>query len=153
MSVRASVGSERNLLDETPEHARQLVIDNPILLDRELEQLRTVDSPAFKSWTIDTTWPAADGADGLERAVDRICDEANVALAAGANILILSDRSAGPDRVPIPSLLATGRRAPSPRPRGNAPAGRHRRRVGRAAQRAQHRRARSATARRRSTRI
>ena len=33
MSVQASVGSERNLLDETPEHARQLVIDNPILLD------------------------------------------------------------------------------------------------------------------------
>ena len=108
MSVRASVGSERNLLDETAEHARQLVIDNPILLDRELEQLRAVDSPAFKSWTIDTTWPAAEEAAGLERAIDRVCDEANAALAAGANILILSDRSAGPDRVPIPSLLATG---------------------------------------------
>src|SRR5438270_13947610 len=49
MSVRASVGSERNLLEETPEHARQLVIDNPILLDSELEQLRRVDSPAFLS--------------------------------------------------------------------------------------------------------
>ena len=108
MSVRASVGSERNLFDETAEHARQLVIDNPILLDRELEQLRMVDSPAFKSWTIDTTWPVAEQADGLERAIDRVCDEASVALAAGANIIILSDRSAGPDRVPIPSLLATG---------------------------------------------
>ena len=108
MSVRASVGSERNLLDETAEHARQLVIDNPILLDRELEQLRRVESEVFKSWTIDTTWPAAEGADGLEPAVERICAEANVALAAGANILILSDRRAGPGRVPIPSLLATG---------------------------------------------
>jgi glutamate synthase domain-containing protein 2/glutamate synthase domain-containing protein 1/glutamate synthase domain-containing protein 3 len=108
MSVRASVGSERNLLDETPEHARQLVIDNPILLDEELERLRRVESEVFKSWTIDTTWPAAEGADGLERAIDRVCAEANVALAAGANILILSDRSAGPGRVPIPSLLATG---------------------------------------------
>ena len=105
MSVQASVGSERNLLDETPEHARQLVIDNPILLDEELEQLRRVESEVFKSWTIDTTWPAADG---LEPAIERICAEANVALAAGANILILSDRSAGPGRVPIPSLLATG---------------------------------------------
>jgi glutamate synthase (NADPH/NADH) large chain/glutamate synthase (ferredoxin) len=108
MSVRASVGSERNLLDETPEHARQLVIDNPILLDRELEQLRLVESEVFKSWTVDTTFRASDGPDGLERAVDRICAEADVALAAGANILILSDRSAGPGRVPIPSLLATG---------------------------------------------
>src|SRR6185312_426988 len=108
MSVRASVGSERNLLDETPGHARQLVIDNPILLDEELEQLRRVESEVFKSWTIDTTWAAADGADGLAPAIERICAEANVALAAGANILILSDRSAGPGRVPIPSLLATG---------------------------------------------
>ena len=37
MSVQSLVGSERNLLDETPEHARQLVIDNPILRDEELE--------------------------------------------------------------------------------------------------------------------
>src|SRR5205814_1677564 len=91
-----------------PLRSRQLLIDNPILLDAELEQLRRVESDVFKSWTIDTTWPAADGADGLEPAIERICAEANVALAAGANILILSDRSAGPGRVPIPSLLATG---------------------------------------------
>jgi len=108
MSVRASVGSEHNLLDETPEHARQLVIDNPILLDHELEALRAVCHPAFRSWTIDTTFRAADGPDGLERALRRICGEADVALAAGANILILSDRSAGPERVPVPPLLATG---------------------------------------------
>ncbi|MHB8468591.1 MAG: glutamate synthase large subunit, partial [Gaiellaceae bacterium] len=106
MSVAASVGSERNLLDETAEHARQLVIDNPILRDAELEQLRHVRSSIFKSWTVDTTWPAADGPGGLERAVDRICDEADAALAAGTNILILSDRAAGAGRVPIPSLLA-----------------------------------------------
>jgi glutamate synthase domain-containing protein 2/glutamate synthase domain-containing protein 1/glutamate synthase domain-containing protein 3 len=107
MSVRASVGSERNLLAESPEHARQLVIDNPILLDDELEQLRAVDSPVFKSWTIDTTWRGSAGPDELERALARVCAESDVALAAGANILILSDRSAGPSRVPIPSLLAT----------------------------------------------
>jgi glutamate synthase domain-containing protein 2/glutamate synthase domain-containing protein 1/glutamate synthase domain-containing protein 3 len=107
MSVKASVGSERNLLAETREHARQMVIDNPILRDSELEQLRAVDSDVFKSWTIDTTWPVEEGADGLEPAVERICAEADLALAAGANILILSDRSAGLERVPIPSLLAT----------------------------------------------
>jgi hypothetical protein len=54
MSVQSLVGSERNLLDETPEHARQLVIDNPILRDEELERLRQVDSDVFKAQTIDT---------------------------------------------------------------------------------------------------
>ncbi|HEX7525560.1 MAG TPA: glutamate synthase central domain-containing protein, partial [Gaiellaceae bacterium] len=107
MSVTQSVGSEHNLLDETPQHARQLVIANPILRDSELEQLRHVRSDVFMSWTIDTTWPAAEGADGLESGIERICAEADAALAAGANILILSDRKAGLERVPIPSLLAT----------------------------------------------
>jgi glutamate synthase domain-containing protein 2/glutamate synthase domain-containing protein 1/glutamate synthase domain-containing protein 3 len=107
MSVTASVGSERNLLDETPEHARQLVMANPILRDSELEQLRHVRSGVFMSWTIDTTWDAAEGVEGLGHAIARICAEADDALGAGSNILILSDRKAGPERVPIPSLLAT----------------------------------------------
>ncbi len=107
MSVQASVGSEHNLLDETPEHARQLVIENPILRDDELERLRHVASDVFKAYTVDTTWPVAEGVDGLEVALDRICAESSRALAAGTNILILSDRTAGPSRAPVPSLLAT----------------------------------------------
>jgi glutamate synthase (NADPH/NADH) large chain/glutamate synthase (ferredoxin) len=107
MSVQASVGSERNLLDETPEHARHLVIENPILRDGELERLRQVASDAFKAHTVDTTWPVAEGVDGLEAALDRICAESSLALAGGANILILSDRAAGRARAPVPSLLAT----------------------------------------------
>ncbi len=108
MSVRSLVGSERNLLDETPEHARQLVIDNPILRDDELESLRQVDSDVFKAHTVDITWPVEDGAEGLDPALDRICAEADRALAAGTNVLILSDRAVGPERVAIPSLLAVG---------------------------------------------
>jgi glutamate synthase domain-containing protein 1 len=107
MSVQTLVGSEHNLLGESPEHARQLVIENPILDDGQLERLRAVDSEVFRAATIDTTWPVAEGPDGLERAVDRICAEADGALAAGANILVLSDRSVGPLRVALPSLLAT----------------------------------------------
>ena len=108
MSVQSLVGSERNLLDETPEHARQLVIDNPILRDEELERLRQVESDVFKAHTIDFTWPVAEGVDGLEPALERICAEADAALADGANILIVSDRNVGPERVAMPSLLAVG---------------------------------------------
>jgi len=107
MSAQSRVGSERNLLDETPEHARALVIDNPILRDGELEALRQVEG-VFKAETIDFTWPAAEGAEGLDRALERICAEADGALAGGANILVLSDRAVGPDRAPMPSLLAVG---------------------------------------------
>ena len=108
MSVQSLVGSERNLLDETPEHARQLVIENPILRDDELERLRQVDSAVFKAHTLDTTWPAEAGPAGLDEALDRLCADADDALARGANILVLSDRGVGPARAPIPSLLAVG---------------------------------------------
>jgi glutamate synthase domain-containing protein 2/glutamate synthase domain-containing protein 1/glutamate synthase domain-containing protein 3 len=108
MSVQSLVGSERNLLDETPEHARQLVIENPILRDDQLESLRQVDSAVFRAETLDTTWPVEDGPDGLEEALERLAGAADRALAAGANILVLSDRGVAPDRAPIPSLLAVG---------------------------------------------
>ncbi len=108
MSVGTGVGSERNLLDETPEHARQLAMQTPILRNGELERLRQVDSDVFKSRTLDITWPVAEGADGLEAALDRVCAEADAALAEGVNVLILSDRALGPERAPIPSLLAVG---------------------------------------------
>ena len=152
MSVQASVGSERNLLDETPEHARQLVIDNPILLDSELERLRQVDSAIFKARTLDITWPVADGPAGMEPALERVCREADAALADGVNILILSDRDgrAGARADPVAARRLGG--PPPPRPRGHAPPGGPRRRVGRGAQRAQRRDARSATAPPRSTR-
>ena len=106
MSVASGVGSERNLFDETAEHAHQLSMPTPILRSPELEKLRQVDSAIFEAHTLDITWPTGAGPDGLANAVDRICAEASESIARGVNILILSDRNVGPERVPIPALLA-----------------------------------------------
>jgi glutamate synthase (NADPH/NADH) large chain/glutamate synthase (ferredoxin) len=106
MSVGTGVGSERNLLDETPDHAHQLAMKTPILFDREVQKLRHVDSSIFSSRTLDLTWPASEGPEGMLRALERVCAEANAALADGVNILILSDRATSAERVPIPALLA-----------------------------------------------
>jgi glutamate synthase domain-containing protein 2/glutamate synthase domain-containing protein 1/glutamate synthase domain-containing protein 3 len=106
MSVASGVGSERNLFDATPEHAHQLSMQTPILRSPELEKLRQVDSAVFEAHTLDITWPTGAGPDGLASAVERICAEASESIARGVNILILSDRNVGPERVPIPALLA-----------------------------------------------
>ena len=106
MSVGSGVGSEANLLDETPAHAHQLSMQTPILFDRELQQLRHVDSSIFAAHTVDITWPVAEGPDGMVTALERACKEADEALARGVNILILSDRAVSPERAPIPALLA-----------------------------------------------
>ncbi len=106
MSLATSLGTERNLFDETPEHAHKLILRQPILLNRELETLRHVAHEEFSARTLDITWPIVEGAAGMERALDRLCERAQEAIAEGVNILILSDRSLGPLRAPIPSLLA-----------------------------------------------
>src|SRR5436305_1052898 len=106
MSLETAVGPQSNLFTETPEHAHQLIIGQPILSNGELEKLRQVDHHIFQSETLDATWPVAEGADGLARAMERLCREASECLEKGDNILILSDRAAGRDRVPIPALLA-----------------------------------------------
>jgi glutamate synthase domain-containing protein 2/glutamate synthase domain-containing protein 1/glutamate synthase domain-containing protein 3 len=106
MSLGTGVGAEGNLLEAAPEHARQLVMDQPILRNGELETLRTLEHPWFKSHTIDITWPVQDGPEGLHARLAEICDEAHDVIATGVNILILSDRGIGKRRAPIPSLLA-----------------------------------------------
>jgi len=106
MSLATSVGGEINLLSESPAHAHQLSMRQPILRNPELEKLRQVSHDVFHAATIDLTWPVEDGADGMERRVEAICDEASQWVERGANILILSDRNLGPERVAIPSLLA-----------------------------------------------
>jgi glutamate synthase domain-containing protein 2/glutamate synthase domain-containing protein 1/glutamate synthase domain-containing protein 3 len=106
MSLSTSLGSERNLFDETPEHAHKLELDQPILLNRELETLRHISHDVFSSRTLDITWPVADGPEGLAGALARVCEQAHEAIAEGVNIVILSDRLLGPSRAAIPSLLA-----------------------------------------------
>jgi glutamate synthase (NADPH/NADH) large chain/glutamate synthase (ferredoxin) len=106
MSLATSLGTERNLFEETPEHAHKLLLEQPILLNRELETLRHVDHDVYKAETIDITWEVEGGAAGMGEALKRICRQAREAIAAGVNIVILSDRLIGPRRAPIPSLLA-----------------------------------------------
>jgi glutamate synthase domain-containing protein 2/glutamate synthase domain-containing protein 3 len=79
----------------------------PILRNGELEKLRQVDHDVFEARTIDMTWPVGSGPDGMERRLEEMCQEASDLVARGVNIIILSDRNMGPDRAPMPSLLAT----------------------------------------------
>ena len=106
MSLATTLGNERNLLDESPEHAHKLLLEQPILLNRELETLRHVVHDVYKARTIDATWLLAKGPQGMAEAVQRICHQAHEAIEEGCNILILGDRLLGPRRVAIPSLLA-----------------------------------------------
>jgi glutamate synthase domain-containing protein 2/glutamate synthase domain-containing protein 1/glutamate synthase domain-containing protein 3 len=106
MSLHVGVGAEVNLLEETPDQAHQLVMDQPILRNHELEKLRHVSHEVFDAATIDITWPIEQGPDGMAERLQAVCEEAANHVDHGASILILSDRNLGPERVAMPSLLA-----------------------------------------------
>ncbi len=106
MSLATGVGAEVNLLSESPDQAHQLVIDQPILRNGQLEKLRQVSHEIFDAATLDISWPVEEGPDGMEDRLAAVCSEADEQIEHGANILILSDRNLGAERVAIPSLLA-----------------------------------------------
>ncbi len=108
MALYSPIGAEGNLLDETADHARMVRIEHPVLSNEELEALRGLQAPGFEGRTLDCLFKPVEGGDGLVSALDRLCAEAEAAVRAGTNILILSDRGVSPDLAPIPMLLATG---------------------------------------------
>ncbi|HEY1721087.1 MAG TPA: glutamate synthase large subunit [Magnetospirillaceae bacterium] len=111
MSLVSLIGPRPNLLGSPEENKLvRLEVRQPILTNEDLEKVRVMGQQAgdaFRSVTVDITWPARDGAEGMENAIEAMCAEAARNVDAGVNILILSDRMVGPNRIAIPALLAT----------------------------------------------
>jgi glutamate synthase (NADPH/NADH) large chain len=108
MAVECYIGPEKNLLTTTPEHAHRLRIPHPILTNEEVRALKMIDQRGWRTKLIDITWPRSEGPDGLEPALQRIRQEAEQAVDEGYSLILLTDRAAGQDRIPVSALLATG---------------------------------------------
>ncbi len=110
MSLMSFTGKQRNLLDETPEHCRQLKLPHPILTNEDMERLRTAGRDDFKVVTLPALFrrPTRPTRPGLEPGAGRAGRRGRARRSRdGASLLILSDRDVSPKRAPIPSLLAT----------------------------------------------
>ncbi len=109
MSLLAYTGKQQNLLAETPEHCRQLLLPHPILTNEDIERLRGATRDDFKVATLPALFDAdADyPGEALRRALEELAEKARQAIADGASLLIVSDRDVSAAKAPIPSLLAT----------------------------------------------
>jgi glutamate synthase (ferredoxin) len=105
-SLITTIGSEGNLFDETPEQARMLNLPQPILTNKQLQQIKELDREGLRSRVISINFPVSGGPEGMEARIAEICAEADKAIAEGVTILILSDRGFNRESIPIPSLLA-----------------------------------------------
>jgi glutamate synthase (NADPH/NADH) large chain len=110
MSLVSIIGPRPNLFDlEGMSHTKRLEVRQPILSNEDLEKIRSISEMSgdhFKSHSFDITFPAEHGAEGMAWALDELCERAEEEVRQGCNIIILSDRKASADRIPIPSLLA-----------------------------------------------
>src|SRR2546422_1190731 len=106
-AMESTIGAERNVLAAEPGSCRQINLNDPVLSNEDVAKLRHVAHPWFKSTTLPMLFEIADGAPGLERAIEDLQHRASEAIAAGHNVIILSDRGVTRERAAIPSLLAT----------------------------------------------
>jgi glutamate synthase (NADPH) large chain len=110
MSLVSMIGPRPNLFGQDAGTHKRLEVDQPILTNEDVARIRSIEAAldgAFRTQTIDMTWDAKTGAAGLAQAIKEMCWSATEAVLADKNILILSDRAQGPDRIPMPALLAT----------------------------------------------
>ncbi|MED5445209.1 MAG: glutamate synthase large subunit [Actinomycetota bacterium] len=109
------LGPEGNLLNPTPESARRIFINHPVLLNSELMNILDIDGEIsgqdglenFKTQIIPCVYPVDEGGSGLRAAIENIRAFSTQAITEGKNLLVLSDRGASASHAPIPALLAT----------------------------------------------
>jgi glutamate synthase (ferredoxin) len=105
-SPETTIGSERNLLNPTPESCHLIELKTPVLTNAELAKLKALKSGNLTSATLPIVFDPTSGADGLEAALEALFQQADEAIAAGTSILILSDRTFDAEQAPMPALLA-----------------------------------------------
>jgi glutamate synthase (NADPH/NADH) large chain len=111
-SITDAIGPEPNLLATTPEHARKLVLDFPVIDNDELGKIIHIDADPklrgiFSSRRIKGLYQVQRGGEGLAERLDEIFAECDKAVAEGVSFIVLSDRDSDRDHAPIPSLLLT----------------------------------------------
>ena len=110
MSLVSFIGPRPNIFDLVgTSRKKRLEVRQPILTNGDLEKIRSIGhtEDRFDTKTLDITYASSERAAGMPGALERLCDRAEAAVAGGYNIIILSDRQLGPDRIAIPALLAT----------------------------------------------
>ncbi len=108
MSLFTRLGEGHNILDETPEHTKQIHISQPVLLNESLQKIQNMENLGFRAQKLPSHFIADHEPGRLLEALDELCNAAVEAIANGKNILIISDRLNDEAKAPIPSLLAIG---------------------------------------------
>ena len=101
-----SIGNDLNIFEINENHAKKLMIQNPVISNEDLDKIKHLDHPDFKAIAIPTLYEVHKGVNGLEAALEQMIKSIEREVDNGANIVILSDRGVSNYFAPIPILLA-----------------------------------------------
>jgi glutamate synthase (NADPH) large chain len=106
-SMSLGLGPERNLLAATPEHAKQIVLDFPVIDNDELAKIQHFETASGRkpTVTIRGLYRADKGPKAMEKRIAKMCAEVDIAIENGAQFIVLSDRDSTKELAPVPSLL------------------------------------------------
>jgi glutamate synthase (NADPH/NADH) large chain len=105
MSLEVCLGAERNIFEESPEHAVRVILSGPVISPAKWRALMNLDRPGFERHLIDMNY---DESMGLEAAVRNMADQAEEAVRTGKVLLVLTDRNIAPGKLPAHASLVTG---------------------------------------------
>ncbi|XP_044595767.1 glutamate synthase [NADH] isoform X1 [Cotesia glomerata] len=108
MSLLCPIGPESNILQPNELQVHRLFLPHPILSLSDLEVIKHTNYRGWKTIVIDITYPKEEGESGFLKTLNRVDNEANKAAKDGYQLIVLSDRQGGPDRIPVSMLLALG---------------------------------------------
>jgi glutamate synthase (NADPH/NADH) large chain len=108
MSLFTRIGESHNILAESPRHTRQIHISQPVLLNEDLEKIKHLEDQGYRTVTLYAHFETDHQPGRLLEALNHLCKEAEGAIYAGKNIIIISDRNSTESKAPIPTLLAIG---------------------------------------------
>ncbi|MCQ4296173.1 glutamate synthase large subunit [Pseudomonas stutzeri] len=105
MSLETCLGAERNVFEETAEHANRAILTTPVISPAKWRSIMNLERPGFERLVIDLNY---DETIGLEAAIRNIADQAEEGVRGGKVLLVLSDRHIAPGKLPVHASLAVG---------------------------------------------
>ncbi|GAA0793796.1 glutamate synthase large subunit [Marinobacterium sediminicola] len=105
MSLETCIGAEQNVFEETPEHARRIILTTPVLSANKFRYLLNCPHEGFESQQLDLQY---DPEIGLQQAIQNLCAQAEEAARSGKVLLILTDAYIQRGKLPIHASMATG---------------------------------------------
>ncbi len=105
MSLETCLGAEKNVFEETADHANRAILSTPVVSPAKWRSLMNMGRPGFDNQVIDLNMPEGMP---LSEAVQAIASQAEAAVREGKTLLVLSDRAVKPGSLPVHAALAVG---------------------------------------------